>query len=439
MFKTITNKRKALSYLLGTISIVFFIYSFSLFRPWQPFDERLFYNEEFLPIPQSFDEVFKVINLFVLNSHIVSTNVFFSNHMLLRSDPLAWSILTFIFFLFKKNAFLYHLLQLFIHLTNSMLIFLISKKSVTILNKKTLGNFNYLFISIFTLIWALHSTCTEAVLLATNWMILLTYTFCFCFILYEITKIERNDFRISLTSTTIISILFCLLMFFTEYAYTLPFILLFIIFSFTLKSSPPINKAIVISLKKSLPYFIGLLFYILLSLINQDSAFNHLNTTSLYAFLERSFWLSPQIFMHFLKLFFFPKTLSTYQSNLIHLSDGLSSPYSIFCTSIYLIFLTLPVVSKRSGILEKTSFDRNADRVQSIQGMRFRRCTVPVDISQHVNRRNRPSSHRKKEVPGQIVDFLLPESSYYGNKCLCLSVHPIAIRKAFPVLVFHQG
>jgi hypothetical protein len=133
-------------------------------------------------------------------------------------------------------------------------------------------------------------------------------------------------------------------MFFTEYAYTLPFILLFIIFSFTLKSSPPINKAIVISLKKSLPYFIGLLFYILLSLINQDSAFNHLNTTSLYAFLERSFWLSPQIFMHFLKLFFFPKTLSTYQSNLIHLSDGLSSPYSIFCTSIYLIFLTLPVV-----------------------------------------------------------------------------------------------
>ena len=53
-----TNKKEtkdfsAMFYLSAVILITFLVYSFSLFRPWQPFDERLFYNEEFLPIPQS--------------------------------------------------------------------------------------------------------------------------------------------------------------------------------------------------------------------------------------------------------------------------------------------------------------------------------------------------------------------------------------------------
>ena len=338
MNKIENNKKKAFNYLFGTVFIVFFIYFFSLFRPWQPFDERLIYNEELLPVPASFSEIFEVINSFVFNYHILSMNSFFSNCVTLRSNQLASILMVFVSFFFKKSALLYHLLQLFIHLINSALIFLIFKKSAEVFNsKKSLSHSEYLTILILTLIWALHSANTEAVLLVTNWTTLLTYTFCFLFLLYEISNIQKNNF-IS------IAVLFGLLMFFTEYAYSLPLIIFFTVFSFALKDSYPVSKAITLSFKKSLPYFAGLFIYILFSLTSSGLILNLINKTSLYAFFERNFWLTPQIFMHFLKLLFFPKTLSTYQSNLIHLSDTLFNPYSILCTSIYLIFLILPVV-----------------------------------------------------------------------------------------------
>src|SRR3989338_2283019 len=338
MNKKENNKKKAFNYLFGTVFIVFFIYFFSLFRPWQPFDERLIYNEELLPVPASFSEIFEVINSFVFNYHILSMNSFFSNCVTLRSNQLASILMVFVSFFFKKSALLYHLLQLFIHLINSALIFLIFKKSAEVFNsKKSLSHSEYLTILILTLIWALHSANTEAVLLVTNWTTLLTYTFCFLFLLYEISNIQKNNF-IS------IAVLFGLLMFFTEYAYSLPLIIFFTVFSFALKDSYPVSKAITLSFKKSLPYFAGLFIYILFSLTSSGLILNLINKTSLYAFFERNLWLTPQIFMHFLKLLFFPKTLSTYQSNLIHLSDTLFNPYSILCTSIYLIFLILPVV-----------------------------------------------------------------------------------------------
>ena len=325
-------------YLFFVILTTSLVYFFSLSRPWQPFDERLIYNEELLPVPASFSEIFEVINSFVFNYHILSMNSFFSNCVTLRSNQLASILMVFVSFFFKKSALLYHLLQLFIHLINSALIFLIFKKSAEVFNsKKSLSHSEYLTILILTLIWALHSANTEAVLLVTNWTTLLTYTFCFLFLLYEISNIQKNNF-IS------IAVLFGLLMFFTEYAYSLPLIIFFTVFSFALKDSYPVSKAITLSFKKSLPYFAGLFIYILFSLTSSGLILNLINKTSLYAFFERNFWLTPQIFMHFLKLLFFPKTLSTYQSNLIHLSDTLFNPYSILCTSIYLIFLILPVV-----------------------------------------------------------------------------------------------
>ena len=38
-------------FLLSSLLIVFIVYSFSLFRPWQPFDERVFYSESLFPTP----------------------------------------------------------------------------------------------------------------------------------------------------------------------------------------------------------------------------------------------------------------------------------------------------------------------------------------------------------------------------------------------------
>ncbi len=348
MVKVENNKKKVFSYLLGTVFLVFFIYSFSLFRPWQPFDERLFYNEEFLPIPQSFGEVFEIINSFVLNSHIVSTNTFFSNHLLLRSDPVAWSILTFIFFFFKKNAFLYHIFQLFLHLTNTILVWLTFYNLTKLKDNKSysLDNYDYSLISILTGLWSLHGINTEAVLLVTNWNPLLIYTSSFGFILYETYKSVNKKLGISFFEIIFIPILFYFAMSLTELGYTLPLVLFLITFSLSIKINIPIKDSINISLKRTAPYFIGLGLFLMSQLIRPDSSITNLYTAqkSINTFVERNLWLTPQIFMGFLKLLFFPKTLSTYQSNLIHLSENLFSPYSIFCTSIYLIFLILPVV-----------------------------------------------------------------------------------------------
>ena len=348
MNKSNNTKNKQFTFLVFTITIVFLIYCTSLLRPWQPFDERLFYNEEFLPIPSSFTEIFKIIKSFVLNSHIVSMNNFFSNHILLRSDPVAWSILTFIFFFFKKNALLYHLLQLSLHLINTIFLWLIlyNLAKFNTKDKNHFSTLDYLLISILSGIWSLHSINTEAVLLVTNWNAILIYSFCFGFILYEINKTIRGKFKTSIFENVFISLLFYFSMSIAEFGYTLPIILFLITFSLLARESNQIKQSLYLSLKRTAPYFTGLALYIFYLLIKPDSSLTNLFLAkeSVYLFFERNLWLTPQIFVYFFKLLFFPKVLSTYQSNLIHLSSHLFNPYSIFCTLTYLSFLITPLV-----------------------------------------------------------------------------------------------
>ena len=349
-------KSPSLLYLLGSISVVFIVYSFSLFRTWQPFDEVPFFKEEFLPIPTSFDEIFEIINSFVLRANVVSMNSFFSNHITLRSAPVAWTMLIFIFYFFKKNVFLYHLFQLIIHLINTTLVWLIFNKSTRFLGNSlnTENNkFKYLIVSVITCIWALHSASSEAILLATNWNALLMYTFCFSFFLLEITKIANNNFKSSWTQIILISLTFFFSMFLTEHGYTLGFVLFFITFSYALKSLYSIEKSATLSIKVSLPYFLGLLLFVLYSALKPFSPITNLlnnqtivntNASSIYIFLERNIWLVPQIFFHFLKLILFPRILSVYQSNLVYLANSLFETYSLFCSLFYFSFILIPSI-----------------------------------------------------------------------------------------------
>ncbi len=337
-------------YLSAVILIVFLVYSLSLTRGWIPFDESFFYNQEFLPFPLSINEIPEIIRNFVLNAHIISMNSFFSNLVTLRNDPLAWSILVFIFYFFRDNAFLYHCLLLFIHLLNTTLVWFIflSTSKFLFSSSKTspLSPHFLILIALLTTIWGVHSASSEAVLLTTNWNALLIYSFCFGFILYEILNITKKRFEVSKFEMIFIPLLFFLAMSIVEFGYTLPVILFFMIFAFSLKITDSTKDSLIISLKRTLPYFIGLALFVIYLLIKPGSSFINLFSTqkSIYLFLERNLWLTPQIFIHFLKLLFFPKTLSAYQSNLIHLSDELFSPYSVFCFIAYLSFLILPIV-----------------------------------------------------------------------------------------------
>ncbi|GEM_PF-689530 len=339
----------------GTLFVVFVVYSFSLGREWQSFDERLFHKETLFPIPYYFDEISEIIKSFVLNCHTESMNIFFSNHINIRSNPIAFMLIVFVSYFLKKSAFLYHLLQLSIHLTNTALVWLILKQVTEIINLKFNETIKYSLISLFCLLWALHSGSTEAVLLVTNWDTIFTYTFCFAFIYFELRTISNKKYEISDLKTILISVLFCLTMFFTEYAYTLPAIIFFISFAFIYKEVGNFKKSFSISINFAKPYFIGLFLFAFLSLFKPDSTLLSLfpnnstdpvfqNYSSFYMFLERNLWLVPQIFVNLLKILIFPKILTTYQSTNIPLANTLFEPYSILCFLIYFSFLIIPAI-----------------------------------------------------------------------------------------------
>ena len=351
IFKTVNTKE--FLYFASTLLIVFLIYAFSLFRPWLPFDERLIYKENFFPIPAKFNEISEIINTFISQAHMLSMNTFFSNHANLRCNPIASIMTVFLSFFFKKVPFPYHLVQLSIHLINAGLIYTIFQKSANILTSKK--TYVLLLPSLFTLLWALHSANTEAVLLVTNWTIIFTYTFCFLFILHTVSKIEQADLKTTKTEFTLLSIGFLILMALTEYGYSLPLIIFFIALAFTFRQLQSLKKSILVTFKLCLPYFIGLGLFLFFSIFQEDSTINNLfshqskvnseyEASPAYIFIERNLWFTPQIFVHFIKLLFLPISLSTYQSNLVQLSEGLLTPYAIFASLFYLSILISPIV-----------------------------------------------------------------------------------------------
>src|SRR3989338_6751274 len=187
------NKDHAFTFLSVSLLVVLLVYLPSIFRPWLPFDERIIYNEGIAPIPQTLDEVFEIIRVFGINSNIESMNTFFSNNLTIRSDPLSNSINIIISFFLRKNAVLYHILQLFIHLVNTALVWFILYKTSLILCSEVNNKYRYLIVSLSTVLWSLHSANTEAVLLTTNWIVIFTFTFCFAFIAYEISCMKKKQ------------------------------------------------------------------------------------------------------------------------------------------------------------------------------------------------------------------------------------------------------
>lgn len=346
---------KPLIYLLVTLVVIFVIYAFSLNRPWQPFDERILFDETFLPIPRTFGEILEIVNAFGLNYHLESMNTFFSNNLTIRTNPLdgVFNILTLYFF--KTNALFYHLFQVTLHLINTTLVWLIFYNIVKIISgsrNNLLGKSSYFLVSLFALFWGIHSACSEAILLTTNNNIVLSYTLCFSFILFEVRRFSIGNFKVSFFRIIIISVLFLATMLLVEYGYPFPLTIFFLLLALSYKQNPSISKSVKQALKLSLPYFLGFTTYVLISLTREHSPLENLThsfSTSgdyspIYAFIERNLWLTPQIFVHFLTLILFPVDLSTYQSTLTKITETLINPYSLFSTITYLAFLTFPII-----------------------------------------------------------------------------------------------
>lgn len=233
-------------------------------------------------------------------------------------------------YLFKKNVLLYHLLNLIIHLLNTFLVYFILKKY---LNTKIIT-------LLLSLIWALHPTQIEAILLSTNVSATFSY-FLFFVLFYDFIKNkEKNN---SLFKKIVLFFSYLLSVFLLEYLVILPIIL----FTLALTENWKTYK-FVVSIQKSfkicIPYFLGLLIYLFFFVFFSYKHIHIPSGGSITLFLERIFWLAPQIFIHFLKLIFYPKVLSLDQTGHVYLGKSLFDTYSIFSFLFLFLFLIIPLI-----------------------------------------------------------------------------------------------
>lgn len=340
LFKSIFN-RKNLE-VLPCLLIVAILFIPTLFRAWLIYDERSIFEGIHFATPSSLGEFFEIIENFGLNFNIISSNTIYSSNYITRTAPLGQFIGMTLSFLFRNKPFFYHLFNCGFHLINTFLFYLILK---TLTCKETLNKTASLisrcFILILTAIWAIHPVMIEPVLLSTNFGALISYFFFFVFVLDFLLNKERN--KLYSLRRYLIPFIFLIPMMINEYIVTLSLTLFTISFYFNYKQNS-FKTAFKTSLEETKPYFYGLILYIVYFVLFTHYQFSHQHIENGFiVFLERVFWLAPQIFMHFLKLIFYPQLLSIDQTVLVKLGNTLSSPYALFCIVFFIAWLFIPL------------------------------------------------------------------------------------------------
>lgn len=328
------NKTNILVDIAICLFIVVAIYFHSLNRPWIFYDERVIFEETVCPIPTSFGEIFEYFNSFGLTNNLSSTNLLYTSNSVNRSSLFGVPLLIIIGFFFQKNAALYHSLNLFLHIANTSLVYLILRWCFS--NFIPLSR--YIAI-VLASIWAIHPVNVESILLSTNVGALLSYLIFFSLFYDFLKNKEKNK---STLRRIILPICFLLPMLTNEYIVTLP--ILFFIYSLIENyKSKPFVEALKLAWEQSLPYIIGLFIYLVYFLLSSFRFFQATSLNPIILFIERILWLSPQIFVHYLKLIFLPKVISVDQSALVHLGKSLFNWYPIICFIILLLWLGLPL------------------------------------------------------------------------------------------------
>ena len=319
--------------------LVFIFYFHTLDYSWKHFDENIIFQEAILPIPHSPSEAFEILKLFGPFNHFEASNPFYSNISNLRGTPLDTIFCLFIFSVFKKSAFAYHLFSVILHVINTCFVFFI-------LNK--ISYKNQFVVSALTLLWALHPANVESVLFATNFGALITYLFCFSFFLYYLNLINHKENtirKLTFLESALLFLLYLFPLFLNEYSVTLVLILFSYLFAFILFKNPKTSfkDALTLVFTRTLPMLLALVLFVISFL-----SFPVTRTTqenNLYITLERIFWLSPQIFTHFLKLIFIPIHLSIDQTAFVQFSNSLFEPYAIFCIFLTFVLVFISIIS----------------------------------------------------------------------------------------------
>ena len=323
--------------LLICISVIVAVYSHTINRQWIFYDENVIYEETAVPIAASFSEIAEIIKEFGTSYSFTSGNFLHSSNIVYRKINLGAPYLLLLAFLLKKSAILWHLINLFFHLVNVIIVYLI-------LNNCILKNsFSKRILTIaFTLIWALHPVQVESVLLSSNIGATVCYSICLL-LFYDFIKQKHRAYSAS-KSLLVFFIFIITAIMLHEYIIVLPLIfLLYSLFNHYLGND--FKHSFIKSIKEVFPLLLGLVTYLAFLLLTSNHDFNQQGLSNpLLLSLERIFWLSPQIIFRYLKLIFFPQTLSIDQSGYVKLADSIFSPYSILCFSLLMLLLFIPLI-----------------------------------------------------------------------------------------------
>ena len=273
-------------------------------RPWLIYDERIISEGIYFASPITFGEIFEILNRFGFSFNTLSSNTIYSSNYITRTCPFGEILGMILNLLFGKNQILYHAFNLILHLINTCLVYFILKYYFPDSKEKTTLLMTRFIRTTLVLIWAVHPVMIEPVLLSTNFGAGFSYMFFFSFLL---------DFLYNRTSTksalrnTLIPMLFLIPMLTNEYIITLPFVL-FVISFYKAYQNGSFKKSLKISINETSPYFTGFFIYVLYFLFISHHKVSHPigSGNQLLIFIERIFWLAPQIFFHFIKLILYP-------------------------------------------------------------------------------------------------------------------------------------
>ncbi len=333
-----------LVYCLAISLVIFAFFVHTLNYQWRYYDENIIFQETIQPIPHTFNEIFEFISAFGVINYTESANAFYSDISNIRGTPLNTVLNFFVFWVFQKSAFKYHLFSLILHILNSCLLFLImislhkrfSKEAINSTQHKT-----YIICSLLTILWALHPVSIESVLLVINFGALITYFSCLSFIWYFL----RLKQPLLLHQSILILLFYLFPLFLNEYSITLPLVIFIYLFSISVFSNKVLTykEAFMSSLVQTLPLIIGGAIYTIYFLLTPKIKIQE--ASNILLILERILWLSPQIFFHNLKLIFIPLKLSIDQCMLVILSKSIFAPYAIFCFCVFSTFVILSIYS----------------------------------------------------------------------------------------------
>ena len=310
------------------ITITILVYFISLFYGFRNFDEDNLIKDFY--VRKTFSEyVEKLLFLHlggVSEAHGFTFSGIKNTHVCILGLPSIYLIN----FLFQAKPFLYHFWGLFLH---CIALFFFTWFCFNFTQNKQIAMFS-------GLIWSIHPTNVEPIIWATNWLQLLGAAFYF-FTLNKISFLIRTSLINQISPATTIFIFFITLIqiLFTEHTITIPFAILITAF-YQLKS---FTKA----LKISLPSFIVIAGYWILrtTLIAKTVGGSGQNT--LNQALERIIFFTPQIFLHQLKLIFFPLKLTIDQIDLLILDRTYLGPYNLFCLFLLISFLFLLLLFRK--------------------------------------------------------------------------------------------